>query len=155
MKPRRRLPAETPEINLVPLLDMVSLLIQLLLVNAQFGVYAELASAVGRPTDSPLGGAQVVVEVGAQGFTLSWAEGAGRESLSLPCVDGRCAAPESYDAAGLNSALTALKGKFPSEDQAQLVPGAEVSFEVIAMAMDALRGPGEPLFPDVLFGGAL
>jgi biopolymer transport protein ExbD len=154
MKARRRLVMDTPELNLVPLLDMVSLLIQLLLINAQFGVFAEIGAVLGAPSAEPGQGLQLQVHVTGSGFQVSWEAGGGRESKVLPCSgDGSCAGVESYDAAGLAAVAGELAREFPEEQQVQVRLDPEVSFEVAAKVMDAVRGPDGTGFPDVVLGG--
>jgi hypothetical protein len=153
MRTARRLASDPPEINLIPLLDMVSLLIQLLLVNAQFGVFAQISTAIGAPSDQPQEGLQLQVGVSPQGFAVSWTEAGGRKEKTLPCASGACSAPESYDAAGLQGLAAEIKRAHPGDASVQLVLGQDVSFEVIARAMDALRGTTDtPMFPDVVLG---
>ena len=153
MKSRRRLSQDTPEINLVPLLDMVSLLIQLLLVNAQFGVFAQISTAIGAPSSTPQDGLQLQVVVSPQGFAVSWSESSGRQDRDLPCSAGSCSAPTAYDATGLQALALDLKQAHPDEKSVQIVLGDDVPFDVIARAMDALRGSvHDPMFPDVILG---
>ena len=74
---RTRLSVDVPELNLVPLLDMVSLLIQLMLVNARFGLFAEIGSYAARPGPDADSGPTLglVVRVNADGYEVSWADG--------------------------------------------------------------------------------
>ncbi|MEQ1565358.1 MAG: biopolymer transporter ExbD [Myxococcota bacterium] len=150
----RRLDDDPPEINLIPMLDMVSLLIQLLLVNAQFGVFAEIPADLGAPSDQQIAGVQLRVDVSTSGFGVGWTEPGGPEARTVPCLGGSCAAPESWDHAALAELARKIKGLHPAEAQVQLVVAPDVSFEVVARAMDALRGSESgPLFPDVVLGG--
>jgi hypothetical protein len=151
----RRLTDEA-EINFVPLLDMVSVLIQVLLLNAQFGVFAQMASQLGTPVQDGPTGLQLSVHIEPAGYTVGWSEGEERKSQSLPCIDGSCLTPEAYDRAGLRSLAMQLKGQVPAETQGLLVPAPGVPFEAVIGAMDALRAgpPPEdvPLFPDLVLG---
>ena len=152
---RRRLVDDPPEINLIPLLDMVSLLIQLLLVNSQFGVYAEITTAMGAPSDQPQAGLQLRVDVTMEGFAVSWGEQDGRQRQALPCLSGTCSHPEAWDTAGLAALAGEIKANHPDEQQVQLMMAPDVPFEVMAGAMDALRGSADPnraMFPDVVMG---
>ncbi|HMV67919.1 MAG TPA: biopolymer transporter ExbD [Myxococcota bacterium] len=159
---RERMATDPPEINLVPLLDMVSLLIQMMLINAQFGLFAEVPSmtavaAEGKMEGEPLA---LAVHVERDGFRLTWSEGGSRQALMLPCAEKPCATPDAWDRAGLARAAGELKGRHPGEQKVALMPGEGVPFEIVIGAMDTLReGPsaGEAhteLFPDVLFPGA-
>lgn len=154
MRKRHRLPISTPEINLVPLLDMVSLLIQMLLVNAQFGTYSQVGTHLAGPaaeqSAEKLG---LQVDVARTGFTVSWTENGGRVERSLPCGQ-RCDDPAGFDAPGLRALAVHLKSTHVAEQQVVLSPGEGVAFEVIVRAMDALRADdsGAPLFPDLVVG---
>lgn len=164
MRRARRLPVETPEINFVPMLDMVALLIQMLLLNAQFGSYAQVPSMVGTPVDSVTAGLHLLVEVTTDGYAVSWSEGDVRRKESVPCAAVGCVTPESYDREGLRKVARSLKDLHPEETQGLLVPSESVSFEAVIGAMDALRTdrdpttppePGHPpdappLFPDIV-----
>lgn len=152
MRRRPRLPVDPPELNLVPLLDMVSLLIQMLLVSAQFGVYAEVdahvAGGAAAPEGEPLA---FEVAVTDDGFSLSWTAEGGRVGQEVACAGG-CAAG-GWDGDGLLRAATALKAKHPKEVQVVIRPADGVPFQAVVTAMDALRGDpaAGPLFPDLVF----
>ncbi|MEQ1500766.1 MAG: biopolymer transporter ExbD [Myxococcota bacterium] len=154
-RPRRRMTADPPEINLVPLLDMVSLLIQLLLINAQFGVYAELSSALGQPVADDLPGLSLRVAIGPDGYQVSWQDGGSPQSRTFACELTPCQSPEAYDAVGLHALAAELKGANPDAASVELAPAETVPFEVMAATMDALRGSSDEagaLFPDIVLG---
>lgn len=155
MSRARRLPVDPPELNLVPLLDMVSLLIQLLLVNAQFGVFTELGSEIaGAPTDDPGKGLLLEVRISSDGYGVAWSEDGARRQQTVPCLGGACEAPDRYDAAGLSAVVEGLKAKFPSEEQVLLAPTPSVPFDVMIRTIDALRATFDQraLFPNVVVG---
>lgn len=154
MKARRRLVMDPPELNLVPLLDMVSLLIQLLLVNAQFGVFAEIATALGTASETPPDGLQLVVHVWTGGLVVEHRATDGStafERYEIPC-DDRCDA-ESYDLEPLVAIVQVLARQVPHEQQVQVQLDNEVPFEVVARVLDVVRGPTGDAFPDVVLGG--
>lgn len=155
MRRRARLPITTPEVNLVPLLDMVSLLIMMLLVNAQFGTYSELethlaGAAAAEQSAEALG---LQVDLTREGFRVAWSQGGARQERSFPCGDG-CADPARWDTAGLRGLAQELKRTHMAEQQVVLTPGEGVPFELVIRAMDALRADpaGQPLFPDIVVG---
>jgi biopolymer transport protein ExbD len=151
---RRRMSMDAPELNLVPLLDMVSLLIQLLLINAQFGVYGELATALGSPSTDPGEGLQLQIHATATGFEASWTDRDGAaQGRQYTCPGERCAEPTAYDGPGLTALADELDELYPDAQQVQVRLDAEVPFEVAAMVMDAMRGRGGDAFPDVVLGG--
>lgn len=137
---------------------MISLLIQLLLVNAQFGTYAEVATAMGAPSSESLPGLQLRVELSLDGIDASWTTPDGPQQKRMPCASGGCVGsygpdPAAYDLGNLASLARELKAARPDESQVQLALSPEVPFEVMAAAMDALRGPkGQELFSDVVMG---
>jgi biopolymer transport protein ExbD len=158
---RARMPVDPPEINLVPLLDMVSLLIQLMLVNAQFGAYAELPStaAAQGSASTDRESLTLVVRPTLDGFSVQWREGdatAPVQARDLACATTPCAAPEDYDGHALRELTGSLRSAHPGERQVLVQPEAGVPFEVVVRTMDLLRldEDGRPLFPDVLFSGS-
>lgn len=154
MRRARRLPVETPEINFVPMLDMVALLIQMLLINAQFGSFAQVPSMVGTPVSETTAGLHLLVQVTPEGYVVSWSEGEARRTETVPCAAIGCVTADSYDREALRDVARGLKDLHPEETQGLLVPGQDTSFEAVIGAMDALRssaGPdAPPLFPDIV-----
>ncbi|MBA2320901.1 MAG: biopolymer transporter ExbD [Deltaproteobacteria bacterium] len=149
MRRRARLTVDTPEVNLVPLLDMVSLLIQMLLVSAQFGAFAEVESQVagpGAPMDTENLGFDI--RVATDGYVASWTEGGERKERALGCGANPCT---EWNGAGLAALAQELKRSHPAERQVVVTPDPGVPFEGIVTAMDAVRSAGEtPLFPDLV-----
>lgn len=148
----RRLPDESPEINLVPVLDMVSLLIQVMLINAQFGSFAQIASEPGRAAEKVADTLSFQVEVAPMGYRARWTDaGTPREEV-IPCVEP--CSPTDYNDAALGRLAMRLKAEAPDQTSVVLRPDPAVPFEVAVRAMDAVRGelPDRPLFPDVVLG---
>lgn len=151
---RRRLTLDGSELNLVPLLDMVSLLIQLMLINARFGVFTQVDGTVGAAGPSTAPGAELalLVRVGDDGYTVSWKDGQERVRERVACKDAVCTDVASYDVDALRGLVTPLKRRFPNEVNALVVPEQGVPFEAVVSTLDALRGEAEdPLFPQVVF----
>ncbi len=154
---RRRLSRLPPGINLIPLLDMVSLLIQLMLVNAQFDTYAQVGSKVAAPAAGVVEAPDkeslsFEVALTEDGFSASWHEATGAVERKLPCRGG-CADPAAWDADGLERLSAELKTRFPAEQRVVVRPAPGVPFDVIVKTMDALRGPvggKDAPFPDVV-----
>ena len=141
-----------PEINLVPMLDMMSLLIQVLLINVHFGAYAQIETkAGGKQGTDPTSGLQVDVGVEEDGFSVAWSAAGSRMQRAFPCPSKPCTI-EEYDAVALRSMLEALKRSAPDETRVVLSPRGGISFEVMALAMDTVRtdSANEPLFPDIV-----
>lgn len=149
MRRRERLSVDTPEVNLVPLLDMVSLLIQMLLVSAQFGAFAEVESQVagpGAPEDTARLGFDV--RVVSYGFEASWTAGGERQARTLRCSQDPCTV---WDGGALTVLARELKAGHPSERQVVVTPDRGVPFEGVVTAMDALRSADKlSLFPDLV-----
>ncbi len=152
MRTSRRPFVEEPSLNLIPMLDMVSLLIQMLLLNAHFGSIVVLPTALGRQTADAAKTLGLTVSVSPSGFDVSWAEAGERSSRGLRCAGGTCEGPESYDAKGLAGLAAEIKKKNPEETAVQLLVHPDVAFECMAVAMDATRGRTGNLFPDVVLG---
>jgi biopolymer transport protein ExbD len=155
MRRSRRLRLDAPELNLVPLLDMVSLLIQMLLVDAQFGVYAEVASAVSSGTAEATGEQLgLAVHVRPDGFGVQWIEGGEGRERAVPCASAPCGELAAWDGDGLRAVLSALKDAHPEERSIVVLPEAGVPFEVVVRAMDLVRADdaGKELFPELVVG---
>ena len=155
MRRRPRLPISTPEVNLVPLLDMVSLLIQMLLVNAQFGTYSELNTHLAGPgaeeSAEKLG---LQVDIDTAGFHVAWTEGGQRVQQDVLCASSQCTDASTYNKAGLRALAAKLKSGHSTEEQVIVSPGQGVPFEVVILTMDTLRSDdsGAPLFPALVVG---
>lgn len=150
---RHRLRVDETSMNLVPLLDMISMLIQMLLVNAQFGVYAELRSNVAAGTTEALGEELgLTVRVQPDGYAVQWLSGGNTIERSVPCA-APCPA-EGYDVVALRQILAELHDQRPDESAIVLLPAAGVSFEAVVRTMDAVREDdrGKPLFPELVVG---
>jgi hypothetical protein len=154
MSGRSRLNVAPAELILVPLLDMISLLVQVLLLNIQFGVFAELparqAGAGGAEGEADLA---LTIDIEARGFALRWNEAGGARAELLPCVDP-CRAVEHFPYARLGEVLSAIKEQHPAEQRVLVRPLVDLPFEVIARTMDEARGGGgQGRFTDVGLGG--
>lgn len=154
MKGRPRLNTAPSELILVPLLDMVSLLVQVLLLNVQFGAYAELpATSVGGAGTASTEALALTIDVEARGFAVRWNEQTGARAELLPCREP-CQAVADFPFDTLSALLGALKDQHPSERGAVVRPVADLPFAIIARTMDAARASGgRVLFPDLGLGG--
>ena len=160
MRRGKRMSTHPPELNLVPLLDMVSLLIQLMLINAQFGSYAELPGSAavqvpGVPAPERL---SLRVTISPEGYEAAWLEAGQKRSEALPCKPTPCAGPDTYDRAALLTLAERLKALAPTETQVVLSPRGDVVYESVTATMDTLRAAGSPprdLFPEIVFAGGV
>lgn len=171
----RRAPIGDPTLNLIPILNMVSLLIPVLLMAAQFvalGVIDSTLPSIGTPKDasqSPEEAAKPLllsVKITGAGFSVHGADaalgvapGAGR---SVPCPSQPCGSATAYDYAELRRVLNLVKDQHPTERTVIVAPEARVPYEVLVRVMDTSRedpsrpnAEGQPreLFPTVVIAG--
>lgn len=173
------------ELNLVPVMNLVTILIPFLLMAAEFVSLAVIDStlpAIGPPVpveEEPdkkplnlslalthdgitvLGADAVLNPTGAPVL----AEGEKRPP-TVPCKSGgRCIGLEDYDWVELTRILSLIKDEYPDDENVILVPDSKLKYEVIVKAMDSSRedatnraadGTARVLFPFVVIaGGAL
>lgn len=173
---------EVQELNLVPIMNLVTILIPFLLMAAEFVSLAVVDStlpAIGPPqpveeepekpplnlslalTDkgvTVLGADAVLFPDGAPPV----AEGEERPP-TIPCSSGgTCTGLDDYNWSELTRILGQIKDEYPDDENVILVPDSRTKYEVIVKAMDHSRedrenkGPdGEPrlLFPFVVIAG--
>ena len=154
---RERLHTDGGEINLIPMLDMVSLLVQVLLLNVQFNAFAELPArpvAASSDAEPPPAALDLQVTLTPQGYEISWSTGTGRSERSFPCVGGCDAEGTRLDVEALRALAVDLKAQHPEEDAAVVVPEEGLTFDAVVRTMDALRQDKlkRPLFPDIGLG---
>lgn len=170
-------------LNLVPIMNLVSILIPFLLMAAQFVHLAVIDStlpAIGPPqvveeedTDPPL---MLSLALTDEGITVLGAdavlnpEGGGEAAPAegeepeptIPCKDRPCSGPDSYDYERLTEILGEIKDEYPDDENVILVPESKVEYEVLVRVMDASRedvenksedGTPRLLFPYVVIAG--
>ncbi len=160
-KKGRRSLSKVEELNLIPVMNLVSILIPFLLMAAQFVHLAVIDStlpAIGTPQeveeepDKPplrltvaitdkgliIGGAdQIINPEGAEAPPP--AEGEERPP-TIPCKSGgTCTSPDDYDYAELTRLLGLIKDEYPDEENVILLPESRIPYEVIVRVMDATR----------------
>lgn len=167
-------PAE--EVNLIPVMNLVTLLIPFLLMSAQFVAYAVIDSTLpalcsvdcGQVEDEPV---TVSLTLGAAGYRLV-ATGPGlddfADGVDLACHTPGCEGdPEAaWDVAALREQLTRVKDRHPDHRSLVLTSEDGVPYKALVLAMDATReDPGQGseasgmcngrcLFPDVILAAA-
>ncbi len=179
----RRSLQQGEELNLIPIMNLVSILIPFLLMAAQFVHLAVIDSTlpvIGPPQetppeeddDPPL---QLSLVLTRQGITIAGADAVlnpdaeaaapveGEEDKpTIPCKDPNCATPESYDYELLTEKLGLIKDEYPDDENVIMVPESRIPYEVIVMTMDASRedkdasgedGKARTLFPFVVIAG--
>ena len=171
--------AQAEDLDLVPIMNLVTILIPFLLMASSFVSLAVINStlpAIGDPepveedTDEPP--LSLKVGVTSDGFVVQ-----GNDELLKPegdakgavidCVQSGCPTPESYNVAELRELLIKVKDAPGNEDEENviLVPESTVPYEVLIMTMDATRedpettdkktGLPRQLFPGVVIAGGV
>ncbi|MEZ4319044.1 MAG: biopolymer transporter ExbD [Myxococcota bacterium] len=144
--------------NLVPIMNLATLLIPVLLMGTQF-VALKLMDAgptprLENPGDDRVEAIVVTVEVSSAGFRISGAEDvlAGPDGQPvLPCAAELCTNAGAYDYTGLRRLLGHVKDAYPWADEVVVVADDSIPYDVLVRAMDAAReDTGErELFPRV------
>jgi biopolymer transport protein ExbD len=155
---------EAEELNLVPIMNLVTILIPFLLMAAQFVSYAVIDStlpAIGppvpveeEPEQKPL---NLSIMVTDDGFTVSGnhpeleKHGSGAEGeekgSTIKCLTPGCTyergagqgPQDTYDIAALRTLLTKIKDDRPEEKNVILVPEGGIPYDVLVLTMDATR----------------
>lgn len=144
--------------NLVPIMNLATLLIPVLLMGSQFiamrlldpGPVPELEN----PGDARIERVVPVVRISDSGFRIEGAEQvlAGPDGQPvLPCAANGCMNVGAYDYAGLRRLLGHVKDAYPWADEVVIVADNSVHYDVLMRAMDSAReDTGErELFPRV------
>lgn len=173
----KRSETASPDLNLIPIMNLVTLLIPFLLMSAQFVAYAVIDSSLpplcerdcGSPDDTP---ATVRLALTTDGYRLvatgpELAEF--EEGVDIDCVTPGCPGPaeEAWDTTTLRAQLTRIKDLHPEVRGLVLTAEDGVPYEALILAMDATREDpaqggrsgggcsGRCLFPDVVLASAV
>jgi biopolymer transport protein ExbD len=182
MAVKRRQSAAEP-LNLIPVMNLVTILIPFLLMAAQFVHLAVIDStlpAIGppqpveeqeKPDKPPL---QLSIGVTDMGIRLMGADhvlfpdGAPQvaegedKPPTVPCKSGgKCSSVDDYDWSEMTRLLAKIKDEYPDDENCIFVPDNKIRYEVLISAMDATRedrdNPGPDgarlLFPFVVIAG--
>lgn len=174
---RKHREMEENELNLVPIMNLVTMLIPFLLFSAQFIEYAIIESTLPAISNDPAvpGGAPptetltLMTIISDRGFTITGADAVldPADTVSGPiigCKGGKCTSPDSWDYKVLTQRLARVKARFPEHEDIVLVPAHWVPYEVIVLTMDATRddrdhrdaqGRARRLFPNVVLAAGL
>lgn len=149
---RRARRKRATELNIVSMIDILTVLVFFLLVNA-LGVSilgVNLPSSDASPPQQQPKDLKVIVRL--DGLTVADASGGLKE---LPSSGG------AYDLHGLAELLAQIKDREPSEDKITLLLDPGVSYDTLVQVMDTVRvqpaSPGHPqrdLFPQIGMGDA-
>jgi hypothetical protein len=168
---------EAEELNLVPIMNLVTILIPFLLMASSFVTLAAIDStlpAIGPPPDSTEepdpDKLSLSIAITNEGWTVmganavlgdSSAEEGDAKGPTVPCMKTGCPTVESYDTKELARVLNRIKDRWPDEENVILVPESEIQYEVLVITMDATRddpdtkenGKDRILFPFVVIAG--
>lgn len=124
------------ELNLVPFIDLMSVLITFLLITAvwtqvsmiQIGssLYGKKSDTQPAPTPPPNADVVLKVDVKEMGYVLT----VGRQVISLPMVN------EQFDEAGLVAQLQRVKQLYPEKVDAVVSVADAIPYEQLIKAMD-------------------
>jgi biopolymer transport protein ExbD len=130
------------ELNLVPFIDLMSVLITFLLITAvwtqvsmiQIGssLYGKRAESEPTPTPPPKSDIVLKVDVKEIGYVLT----VGKQVISLPLISGQ------FDDAGLIAQLQRVKQLYPEKADAILTMADALPYEQLIKAMDNLLVSG-------------
>jgi biopolymer transport protein ExbD len=162
--PTSRRPGRSAKLELLPVMNLVTILIPMLLAAAELAELAVVDSTVpaisdqpGPPSDAP---PPLVLTVSSTGVAVDGVEGAAEARTDLRCAGDVCARVTDYPLAALTDALATAKDTRPDDDRVTILAGDDVPYGVLVAVMDAAReapaGPGQPareLFPRVVMGG--
>ena len=164
---------QAEELDLVPIMNLVTILIPFLLMASSFVSLAAIDStlpAIGQPPeqtdkdpDEPL---NLSVAITDQGYTVMGSDATLRpegeqKGATIPCSKSGCPSPDTYDTKELNRLLVQIKDNWEDEQNVILVPESQVPYEVLVVTMDATRadpdtkveGVARELFPFVVIAG--
>lgn len=165
--------AQAEDLDLVPIMNLVTILIPFLLMASSFVSLAAIDStlpAIGTPPEQtdqdPEEPLNLSVAITDQGYTVMGSDATlkpeGEEKgATIPCSKSGCPSPDSYDTKELNRLLVQIKDNWEDEQNVILVPESQVPYEVLVVTMDATRadpdtkvdGVARELFPFVVIAG--
>ena len=158
--------AAAEELNLVPIMNLVTILIPFLLMAAQFVSYSVIDStlpAIGPPVpvdeqdeEEPLNLSVLITDKGwtvAGSAAILKGEGGGEEGEekgpTIKCLTPNCSysakknggdgPAEAYDVTALRDLLVQVKDEYPDEQNVILVPEPDIPYEVLVLTMDSTR----------------
>lgn len=160
--------SESANLDLVPIMNLVSILIPFLLLSASFveltvvdvTLPAICSSNCGDEIDGPR--LNLSVAVTKTGLFIHGTEGVLEEEeqgFFIPCTTNSCVNDDSYDYVELTRVLALVKDEHPYTEDLILVPDGRVPYNSLIGVMDAARDDprdgGQRLFPyQTVAGGA-
>lgn len=129
------------ELNLVPFIDLMSVLITFLLITAVWSQVSMIqigSSIYGKKTDTapvvtpPDADIVLKLEVKASGYFLT----VGKQLLNIPMIN------DDYDEVGLVAQLEKAKQQYPNKMDAVIMMQDEIPYERLIKGMDGLLKSG-------------
>lgn len=146
------------ELNIVSMIDILTVLVFFLLVN-QIGVSilgVNLPESAATPPKEPPKMLSVIIRT--QGLTLADSNGPIKELPAVVAADGT---PNAYDLKGLTELLAQVKDRTPDENKITLLLEPGIPYDALVQVMDAVRSTVTPdgraereLFPAISLGDA-
>jgi hypothetical protein len=144
---------EAEELDLVPIMNLVTILIPFLLMASSFVTLAAIDStlpAIGPPSEptdeKPEETLNLSIAITNEGFTIIGTDAVlkgdgpdGKKGPTLPCKRAGCDTPDSYDTKQLTEMLSEIKDRWEDEDTVILVPESQIAYETLILTMDAAR----------------
>jgi len=168
---------ENGELNLVPYLDIVTNVIMFLMMTTTFAaamasinVSAPTTAAAGAVSDKPIQEKQdlnLTVSISDKGYTIAASgtvlgeNGINGRLPTLPKVQRPCGPNNTmalcYDIGGLTAKMREIKDHFQDETKVIINANAEITYETVVAAMDAIRvdAAQKTLFPDVVLAAGV
>lgn len=139
------------ELNLVPVIDLMSVLITFLLISAVWTQVSmiQLGASFASPRDPeqkdvtppPIEDLVLKLEIRATGYVLF----VGKEVRTMPMVNG------AYDNEALLADLSKVKQLYPDKAGVKMAISDEIQYEIVIAAMDTGLKAG--FSPELLTGG--
>lgn len=139
------------ELNLVPFIDLMSVLITFLLISAVWTQVSmiQLGASFASPRDPeqnqitppPIEDLVLKLEIRANGYVLF----VGKEIRTMPMING------AYDTVALLADLTKVKQLYPDKAGVKMAISDEIMYEHVVAAMDVGLKAG--FSPELLTGG--
>lgn len=152
------------ELDMVPFLNLVTLLIPVLLLTADLSPTKAVV-----PTTLPAICGGCMADCGGDAPPLNltvaitddglWVRGEsqvlGEDGVEIDCTVQGCPRG-TWDTAALGALLDDVSREHPDSQDAILVPASEVTTDTLVAVMDAVRGPdAHPRFPFVVLAGGV
>lgn len=148
-----------PELNIIPMIDIFTVLVTFLLMTAVFSriVVLNLGLPVASSTQQLEQLQDLKLEVIVRARSIEVSDQVGGKLADLPSVD------DAYDLKGLSEYLQRVKARFPDKTQATILLQSDTPYDTLVQVMDTLRlvtlsrptgNVNAELFPDISIGDA-